>query len=148
VRRPPGRQLLGWTLAGLGALALGLGWWGVSGTALTAKQVPYVVSGGLTGTCLLVLAAAAFAADDIGRRMDRLDEVERKIDRLYQLLTEEAPSPAVDDLVALAGGRSYHRPGCRLVEGKAGAEPIDVAGVAERGLAPCRLCDPPGLQVA
>ena len=55
---------------------------------------------------------------------------------------------AADDLVALAGGRSYHRAGCRLVEGKAAAEPVDVALVAERELSPCRLCDPPGLQVA
>ena len=150
MRRPPARQLLGWTLAGLGALALGLGWWGVSGTALTAKQIPYVVSGGLTGTCLLFLAAACFAADDIGRRMGRLDEVERKVDRLYRLLTEDAPVAAASDegLVALTGGRSYHRPGCRLVEGKPGAAAVDSASVAERGLTPCRLCDPSGLQVA
>jgi hypothetical protein len=145
----PLRQLLGWVFAALGVLALVLGWYGVSGTAVTAKQIPYVVSGGLTGTCLLVLAAGCFAADDIGRRLDRLDEVERKVDRLYRLLTEDAPAVTSDgDLVALSGGRSYHRPGCRLVEGKAAAKVVDRAAVAERRLTPCRLCDPPGLQAA
>jgi hypothetical protein len=147
--RPPIRQLLGGVFALLGAAALFLGWWGVSGTALTAKQVPYIVSGGLSGVCLLVLAAAFFATDDVRRRLDHLDEVERKVDLLYRLLTEDSTETAVDnDLVALDGGRSYHRHSCRLVQGKETARPIDLRTAAERGLAPCALCDPPGLRVA
>jgi hypothetical protein len=148
--RPPVRQLLGWVFAALGVAALFLGWYGVSGTALTAKQIPYVVSGGLTGTCLLVLSAAAFAADDVGRRLDRLDEVERKVDQLYRLLTEEVPEPvgATVSLVALDGGTSYHLPSCRLVDGKPAAHPVDADAVTARGLRPCRLCEPPGVQVA
>jgi hypothetical protein len=149
MRRLPARQLLAWALAALGVVALFLGWWGVSGTALTAKQIPYVVSGGLTGTCLLVLAAAAFASDDVGRRLDRLDEVERKVDQLYRLLTDEAAAPeAVVALVALDGGTSYHLPTCRLVHGKPAAHAVDIETAAARGLRPCRLCDPPGVQVA
>jgi hypothetical protein len=149
MRRPPIRQLLGAVLAALGVLALILGWWGVSGTALTAKQIPYVVSGGLTGTCLLVLAAAAFASDDVGRRLDRLDEVERKVDQLYRLLTEEmAVTEGAVGLVALDGGTSYHLPSCRLVHGKPAAHAVDMETAVARGLRPCRLCDPPGVQVA
>jgi hypothetical protein len=149
VRRLPGRQLLGWVLAALGATALFLGWYGASGTALTAKQVPYVVSGGLTGVCLLVLAAACFAADDVRRSLARLAEMERKVDQLYGLLTD--PAEPVDDdgeLVALAGGGSYHRRGCRLVQGKDSVQPLTPAISAGRDLTPCRVCDPPGLRVA
>jgi hypothetical protein len=149
MRRPPIRQLLGGVFALLGAGALFLGWWGVSGTALTAKQVPYIVSGGLSGVCLLVLAAAFFATDDVRRRLDHLDDVERKVDLLYRLLTEDSEQASVDDeLVALHGGRSYHRRTCRLVQGKAAAHPIDLRTAADRGLSPCALCDPPGLRVA
>jgi hypothetical protein len=149
MRRPPIRQLLGWLFAIGGAVALFLGWWGVSGTALTAKQVPYLVSGGFTGICLLVLAAACFASDDVRRSLDRLADVERQVETLYTLLTEPENSSPADDgvLVAVADGRSYHRRGCRLVEGKDAAV-IDQSAAAARGLTPCRVCDPPGLRVA
>jgi len=153
------RPVVGWVLAGLGALALLLGWYGVSGQALTAKQLPYLVSGGLTGVGLLVLGAAFLATDDVRRQLDRLGEVERKVDALYGLFaadiadTATGPAPAAlsappraarDSSVALAlpAGSSYHRADCALVTGKAEAEPVDAAAVSTRGLRPCRVCDP------
>jgi hypothetical protein len=150
VTRPPVRQLLGWVLAVAGAVALFLGWYGVSGTAVTAKQIPYVVSGGLTGVSLLVLAAACFASDDVRRRLDRLDDVQRQVDTLYRLLTGpgEEDEPGDAEILALSGGTSYHRPSCRLVHGKPDAAVIAVADAADRGLTACRVCDPPELRVA
>jgi len=154
------RPVLGWVLAGLGALALLLGWYGVSGQALTAKQLPYLVSGGLTGIGLLVIAAVFLATEDVRRQLDRLGEVERKVDALYAFfaadLADVAPAveaprarPAAagprtpaDTLLALPAGTSYHRADCALVAGKANAEPVDAGGVDARGLTPCRVCDP------
>ena len=129
------RPVLGWVLAGLGGLALLLGWYGVSGQALTAKQLPYLVSGGLTGIGLLVLAGVFLATEDVRRQLDRLGEVERKVDALYALFAADiseasgaaatpvpAPAsaahrPAGDTLLALPTGTSYHRPVCALVAG-------------------------------
>jgi hypothetical protein len=155
------RPVLGWVLAALGGLALLLGWYGVSGQALTAKQLPYLVSGGLTGIGLLVIAAVFLATEDVRRQLDRLGEVERKVDALYALFAADisdaaaasgtaamtvpasaAPRPASDALLALPAGTSYHRAECALVAGKANAGPVDAATVAARGLSPCRVCDP------
>jgi len=156
------RPVLGWVLAALGGLALLLGWYGVSGEALTAKQMPYVVSGGLTGIGLLVLAGVFLATDDVRRQFDRLGEVERKVDDLYALFaadiaepsrpgstlatptqpTAVLPRPVAGSVVALPAGTSYHRPECALVAGKDGAEAVDATVVAARGLRPCRVCDP------
>jgi hypothetical protein len=176
------RPVVGWVLAGLGALALFLGWYGVSGQALTAKQIPYLVSGGLTGIGLIILAGVFLATEDVRRQLARLDEVERQVSTLYALLVEEvaaprdlvvehAPSalaprprteaaPARDsadgddsanaadgdgeqgELVALPTGASYHRSECGLVAGKPTAEPVTLDEAAERGLQPCRVCDP------
>jgi hypothetical protein len=152
VNRVPVRQLLGWCLAAAGAGALFLGWWGASGTAVTAKQVPYVVSGGLTGVCLLVLAAACFASDDVRRSLARVADLEQQVETMYRLLTEPGPEAhaAADDgeLVALAGGSSYHRRSCRLVSGKSSAETITPSEALARRLTACRVCDPPAQQVA
>jgi len=155
------RPVLGWVLAALGGLALLLGWYGVSGQALTAKQLPYLVSGGLTGIGLLILAGVFLATEDVRRQLGRLDEVERKVDALYGLfaadLAEAAPLPGTTAartavsrpavagdgaVVALPAGTSYHRPACALVAGKDDAEPVDAATVGARGLRPCRVCDP------
>ncbi|HET7310296.1 MAG TPA: hypothetical protein VFJ17_03130 [Mycobacteriales bacterium] len=152
------RPVVGWVLAALGGLALLLGWYGVSGQALTAKQLPYLVSGGLTGIGLLVLAAVFLATEDVRRQLDRLGEVERKVDALYGLFAADladpttAVTPALQPAalstqpaiapLALPTGSSYHRPGCALVTGKADAEPVDAATATARGLRPCRVCDP------
>lgn len=158
------RPVLGWVLAALGGLALLLGWYGVSGQALTAKQLPYLVSGGLTGIGLLVIAAVFLATEDVRRQLDRLGEVERKVDALYGLFAADMAEaatggaaghvttvlpvtsrPGAQDqaaAVALPAGSSYHRPGCALVAGKAEAEQVDSASVGARGLRPCRVCDP------
>lgn len=149
MRPVPLRLLLGGVLAVAGSVALFLGWYGVSGTAQTAKQVPYLVSGGLAGVCLIVLAAACFAADDVRRSLARLDRLEEKVDLLYRLLTGPDEAPVDHDvLVAVDRGTSYHRATCRLVVGKRNAESVEPGAAAARGLVPCRLCDPPGLRVA
>jgi hypothetical protein len=151
------RPFVGWVLAALGALALFLGWYGVSGQSLTAKQLPYLVSGGLTGIGLVIIAAVFLATDDVRRQISRLDEMERKVDDLYSLLVLDAPPAATDDpagsaprtphpkakLVALPTGSSYHRPDCALVNGKAKVTAVDARSIASRSLRPCRVCDPP-----
>jgi hypothetical protein len=147
------RPVFGWLLAVLGAIALFLGWYGVSGQALTAKQLPYLVSGGLTGIALVILAAVVLATDDVRRELARVTELERKINDLYALFVADIAAPATtpgaatpsassEELVALPGGVSFHRPGCALVAGKPNVAVVDARSVQRRGLRPCRVCDP------
>ncbi len=140
------RPVLGWVLVGVGALALFLGWWGVSGQSLTAKQLPYVVSGGLTGVSLVILAGVFLATDDVRQQLARLDRLERKVDDLYALfVAADAPSgDTATRRVALPSGSSYHRPDCALVAGKDAVADVDDDAIAARRLSPCRVCDPPG----
>jgi hypothetical protein len=145
------RPYVGWLLALLGAVALFLGWWGVSGEALTAKQLPYLVSGGLTGVALVVLAGVFLGTEDVRRQLDRIGELERKVAELHELFAEELrdPAPAAATApaaggaaVALPAGTSFHRPGCALVAGKTDAAPVTTADVSRRSLRPCRVCGP------
>lgn len=139
------RPVLGWLLVAAGALALFLGWYGVSGQALTAKQLPYLVSGGLSGIGLIVVAGVFLATDDVRRQLQRLDAFERKIDDLYGLFIESGATPGEaepTEFVALPGGASFHRADCTLVAGKPSARRLTSAAASERGLRPCRLCEP------
>lgn len=61
-----------WLIAGLalpviGLVVIGIGWWGASGTAYPAEQLPYVVSGGLGGIALVVIGAAVFVRYSLSR---------------------------------------------------------------------------------
>ena len=153
------RPVVGWVLAALGALALFLGWYGVSGEALTSKQLPYLVSGGLTGIALVVVASAFLATEDIRRQLSRVDDLQRKVDDLYSLFVEELAVPAQADatdtavavptdgdaVVALPAGSSYHRASCALATGKAEAVAVDAKAIRARKLRACRVCDPPAV---
>jgi hypothetical protein len=146
------RPWVGWLLVLLGGVALFLGWYGVSGEALTAKQLPYLVSGGLTGVGLLVLGGFFIATDDIRRELTRVDDLQQKVDELHALfVTELAAEPTVDTgtpassgdgWVAVPNGVTFHRPDCALVAGKTEAAAVDPAVVPRRRLRPCRVCDP------
>jgi hypothetical protein len=133
------RPFAGWLFAILGAIALFLGWYGVSGTPVPAKQLPYLVSGGLTGVALVVLAAAFFATEDVRRQLAELRDVAAKVDQLYELLTEPEATPRSGALVILKGGSTYHQATCRLVAGKAARAATDEE---LSRLRPCRVCAP------
>jgi hypothetical protein len=49
---------------------------------------------------------------------------------------------SVGDDAVVTGPTSYHRPGCRLVEGQAGATTTTASEAAARGLTACRVCAP------
>jgi len=135
------QPVLAWGLAAAGVLLLVLGWYGVSGQALTAKQLPYLVSGGLGGVALVVLAAALLMTQDARRQLDRLDRVEQRVTTLYDLLVEELVPAALADaeVVRVDGGSTYHRPTCPLVAGKRTAA---LAPADRLALTPCGVCQP------
>ena len=78
-------------LAVAGLLALLVAWIGVSATIFTYKQMPYVVSGGLLGVCLVSMAGALWRSAD-------LRDAWRKLDALEELIASMAPAGRVVDL--------------------------------------------------
>jgi hypothetical protein len=65
-------------LAVTGLVALLVAWLGVSSTVFTYKQMPYVVSGGLLGVCLVSMAGALWRSADLRdawRKLDQLEEL-------------------------------------------------------------------------
>jgi hypothetical protein len=84
-----------------GVVVLVLGWVGVSSTELVAKQVPYVMSGGLGGLVLLMIGGTLWLSADFRdewRALDRLEErladesgAEEELARLRALLEEHEP---------------------------------------------------------
>jgi len=89
-----------------GLISLSAAWVAVGKTILTFRQVPYLISGGLTGVCLVAVGSTLWISADIK------DEW-RKLDRLELLLAErrddtEAHNPAATtcDITSLEQERS------------------------------------------
>jgi hypothetical protein len=75
-------RVLAVLLALVGVIALIVGWIGVSGTGLAAKQLPYVISGGLGGVVLVALGCTAWVSADLQDEWRRLDAIEQHLEHL------------------------------------------------------------------
>lgn len=79
---------LGWDrvsaaiLIGAGAVAVALGWVGVSGADLPSKQLPYLISGGIGGLYLLGVAALCWLSGDLRDEWSRLGEIKNLLSNL------------------------------------------------------------------
>ncbi|HEU5033876.1 MAG TPA: hypothetical protein VFT62_03855 [Mycobacteriales bacterium] len=143
----------------IGLLLIGIGWNGmaggggqVSGVSDLRAQLPWLVSGGILGLALVVFGAAMLivhhARADRARLEAKLDEVVAALGRSTAGPAAGIPHPttpiAATGNVYLAGGSSYHRADCRLVQGRDDLAAVTDALVTERNLRACRVCKPAG----
>ena len=101
----------------VGALALLLGYLGISDAVLPSEQLPYLLSGGLVGVFLLGLGTTLWLSADLRdewRKLDRLEDLVRG-DADEQEEEEDAPVvvdavlPVDDKAPATNGSRKRHR---------------------------------------
>src|SRR5206468_539023 len=128
------RPYAGWGLAVLGAVFIVVGWIGISGESLVAKQMPYLISGGVGGVALVGLGVLFLGTEERRRDRARIDQLEAMVADLHSVLLARADAPATesaeaspaaaggsDELVALPVGQTFHRSDCVMVQGKSNA---------------------------
>jgi len=144
------RPYLGWILIAAGLVSIFLGWYGASGQALVAKQIPYLASEGVLGIVLIAMGNRVFMVNDLRRDSGRLDRLEQMVTELHAVLLSRADAqpdaPAITAATgkpfrAVAKGTSYHLPDCAMVAGK-DALSLSRGEVASKSLRPCRMCSP------
>jgi hypothetical protein len=168
------RPVVGWVLTGLGVLLLLIGYLGISREAIVAKQLPYLISGGIGGLILVIVGAVFLGTEDLRRDSGRLDRLELMVAELHQALlvrldAEGQPLPAavpygsngngsgngrVDlasttamGLVALPSAKTYHRADCSMVAGKESVTAVTADAARRRSLEPCKMCEPQLLEL-
>lgn len=133
---------LGMAVSLLGLLLVFLGWNGAASYDRVPSQFPYLISGGIAGLCLVVLGAALVivqsARDDRAAVQGSIAELRETLERVASSLGQ----PEDHEDVVVAGRSSYHRPSCRLVEGRGVLAAMTVDEAEARGLSPCRSCHP------
>jgi hypothetical protein len=143
---------VGGGLAGLGLVAVLLGYWGAAHTIVVQEQTPYLISGGLLGLGLVFLGGFCYFAYWVTRLVQ---EQRRQTDTLLDALNRLASSPNgsvrispsrgrsdadrtnEEGLVATAKGTMAHQPDCSVVAGKRGLRKVK----PNENLELCKLCN-------
>lgn len=143
-RYSPGRlgSLLALAFVGGGLLLIGLGYNGMASNSAVAAQMPYLLSGGLLGLALVVFGTGLMVNHSAREDRQRLEALlEQMVEQQHDgAIAAQVPADA-DGLYA-AGTTSYHRPGCRLVDGREEVAYVTAEEAAARDLKPCRVCHP------
>lgn len=151
------QPVVGWVLVLVGLVAMAVGWAGVSREVFPARQVPYLVSGGIFGLAMVFLGGVLIGVQDLRRHVDRIGRLERLVEDLHAVLLSRPDAPgaraaavdgAAETVVALPAGSSFHRPDCSLVAGKEDARTLSVSEAEADRLSPCKLCEPEGAPAA
>lgn len=150
------RPVLGYVFVGIGLVLLLVAYLGVSREVLVAKQIPYLVSGGLFGLGFVTLGSRLMLIEDMRRDAGRLDRLEQAVADLHAALLTRPDAPSAYDVdrsaanghaqtekvLTLTGGDTFHRPDCPIVEGKDTARPLSSSAAQKKGLNACPMCQP------
>lgn len=101
-----------WVLVGLGALAIVLGWIGVTGTPYTFEMIPYVLSGGIGGLFLLGVGAMLWISADLRdewRTLRELVDQQAAAEDVVVAAPEALPAAVVAEAAAANGARRQLR---------------------------------------
>jgi hypothetical protein len=147
------RPYVGWLFLVVGGLLIFLGYLGVSRESLVAKQLPYLLSGGLGGVLLAVIGAYFLGTEELRKDSGRLERLERQVGELHAALLSRPDAPRLEapstngsghrpsHVVVVESGETFHRPGCSLAEGKPQDE-LSQTEAIRQGLRPCPVCEP------
>jgi len=69
-------------LVALGAIVIVVGWIGVSGQAYPAEQLPFIISGGIGGMCILGLGGLLWLSSDLRDEWTALDRIQETLSDL------------------------------------------------------------------
>ncbi len=130
-----------------GFILIGIGWNGAASLDYTQGQIPYLISGGLTGLGLVFFGCSSLLIRAIKKEQAAQTEVLREqteiLRRVSSVMTfgSNGASQANGKMV-IAGASSFHSPTCRLVEGREEMTQIPKTEAEDSGLTACRICIP------
>jgi hypothetical protein len=129
---------------------------GMARSAAADQQLPYIVSGGMGGVGLITFGVGVLLVAQIRTERQRMMTVlevfaiglSRATEGGSISVEEGAAGEPPPGTLVVAGSSTFHRPDCRLIQGKAGLDRLTLGVAQSSGLSPCRVCDPLGTSSA
>ena len=136
-------RILGLSFIVAGFVVIGFAWSGMARVACNDCQLPYIVSGGAGGLGLIIVGVTSLVIAQIRAAQlawgEQVGQINQAVVRVAGLASSGGNGHK-DQVVA--GQSTYHRPDCRLVQGKSGLERVTPETAVMNGLSPCRVCNP------
>lgn len=141
-----GTVYLAVVLSAAGFLLIVLGWNGAAGKDFITGQFPYVISGGIAGIALVAAGLTMALVQELRKQQaDTLAKLDELIDAVVAGggVAATGPTAVPDDGDKVVAGRTtFHKPSCHLVDGRSDLQVMSPRAAKDRGLAPCRICEP------
>lgn len=139
-------------LIAAGFVLMVLAWNGAAEQNCVDCQIPYVLSGGLPGLGLVVAGVALAVVQELRKQnqatMGRLDRLADSMDAVGHAARSPSAVPEDGEIKVVAGRTTFHTAECHLVEGRGDLQVMSPGSARDRGLAPCRICEPQGTEVS
>lgn len=134
---------LGIAVCLLGFLLIYLGWNGAGSFNDIRQQFPYLISGGIAGLALVLVGASLLLIESMRAERAELQATLLDLRDAIEHLGGASTAPrTVAAGTVVVGASSFHRPTCRLVDGREDLDLVATADAEARGLAACRICNP------
>jgi hypothetical protein len=130
----------------IGFILIFMGWNGAASLDYTEGQIPYVISGGLTGLAFIFFGSAGIVAQAIKRNQaaqeERLDRIAQNLQRVSTTLSLGGNGEVANGDLVVIGSSSFHLPDCRMIGDRPGLAKVGRQEAVAEGLEPCRVCNP------
>jgi hypothetical protein len=131
-------------LAIVGIVLVILGWYGAAYTNILTEQIPYLISGGLLGVALIIVAGFLASSASLERenrelRRDLIRAIGAAGTAPRSGSHNSGHDPRDEQVFLVSGGRSYHFPGCPIIEGKE-TSALALQEAHGSGYGSCMLC--------
>ncbi len=135
-----------------GFVLMFVSWNGAANLDYVQGQVPFLLSGTIPGLALTLTGLTLALVQEMRRSTARVlaqlqpSSVDAPLAVAAPVAAEgPSQSPAavpVDGDHVMATAATFHDPECHIISGRADLTPMGPAVATERGLAPCRICEP------
>ena len=139
-------RIVGLVFCVAGFIVITIGWNGMASRACIDCQMPYLLSAGATGLGLIFFGTAMMLLSSMrSERLEleeRLFDINRQLSLMGSTMESQQSSASSSNGKVVAGRSTYHRPDCRLVQGRDNLDLISVKMAEASGLSACRVCNP------
>lgn len=129
-----------------GFVLMFVSWNGAADLDYVQGQVPFLLSGTIPGLALTLTGLTLALVQEMRRSTARV-LAHLQASSVTAPVATEGPSHSpvavpVDGEQVVATAATFHDPECHIIAGRADLTPMGPEVATERGLAPCRICEP------